>query len=119
MKTFGGIRINFEQLRRANIRRCDLSFHPVEDWSPSEWSNAVAGEAGEVSNLTKKLKRGDKITFDKGQEIPLNAATIGAEIADVIIYADLLAARLGLDLGEIVRAKFNATSERIGSAVNL
>ena len=67
----------------------------------------MAGETGEACNLIKKLRRGEAVRPE----------TIGEEIADVVIYADLLAARLGLDLGECVRAKFNLVSVKRGSHV--
>ena len=35
------------------------------------------------------------------------------------LYADLAAARVGGDLGEAVRAKFNKVSEKRGSSVRL
>jgi len=73
--------MNFWDLAKANRIRCDRSFHPLNDWSPSDWSNAMAGECGEVCNLTKKLRRSEDVPIER----------IGQEIADTVIYADLLA----------------------------
>lgn len=101
--------LTFSELRKANVERCNKHFHELEDWSPSDWSNAMAGEAGETCNLTKKIRR--------GEDIPLHR--LADEIADVVIYADLLAARLGLDLGECVRQKFNIVSGRVKSDILL
>lgn len=101
--------LTFAALRRANVVRCEGSFHGLAAWNPSEWTNALAGEAGEACNLTKKLRRGEAI----------DARAIGDELADVVIYADLAAARLGLRLDELVREKFNRVSERVGSQVTL
>jgi NTP pyrophosphatase (non-canonical NTP hydrolase) len=97
--------LTFDQLRETNTRRCRESFHPVADWNVAEWGCAMAGEAGEAANLAKKMRRGDHITADQ----------IGEELADVIIYADLMAAYLGVDLETAVREKFNKTSGRVGS----
>lgn len=36
------------------------------------------------------------------------------ELADVVIYLDILAAQLGIDLGEAVMKKWNKTSEKVG-----
>ena len=36
-----------------------------------------------------------------------------------MIYADLLAARLEINLGAAVRSKFNVTSAKVGSEVRL
>ncbi len=116
--------LNLRTLREANVKRCEQSFGTCEDWSPADWSNAMAGEAGElvevllpllaktggICNLTKKLQRGtDEVDFDE----------IGKEIADVVIYADLLSHRLGIDLSDAVRAKFDEVSRRVGSEVQL
>lgn len=102
-------RLSFAELRLANVPRCEQVFHSLTSWSPSDWSNAMAGECGEVANLTKKLRRGENI----------DTMELAYELADVVIYADLLAARLGIDLGSVVRAKFNVVSERRGSSVRL
>ena len=44
---------------------------------------------------------------------------LGGELADVVICVDLLASALGGDLGEAVRRKFNATSEKNGLLTRL
>jgi len=110
-------------LRQASVKRCEQSFDSCEDWSPADWSNAMAGEAGEllevllplivktnsICNLTKKIQRGDAVSLEE----------VGKEIADVVIYADLLSHRLGIDLSDAVRRKFNEVSARVGSDVLL
>lgn len=101
--------LSFARLRAVNVRRCEAVFHDIDAWSPTDWACAMAGEAGEACNLIKKLRRGESIDH----------VAIGYELADVVIYADLLAARLGLDLGEMVRQKFNIVSGRVGSAIRL
>ena len=101
--------MDFKELAKVNLIRCEKSFHPLNDWSPSDWSNAMAGECGEVCNLTKKLRRGEDIPVER----------IGQEIADNVIYADLLAQRLGLSLGELVKETFNKKSDEVGSDIRL
>jgi NTP pyrophosphatase (non-canonical NTP hydrolase) len=103
--------LGFDELRRANVDRCDVAFHKCEDWSLTDWATALGGETGEAQNLIKKIRRGDKTTFVKGKLVPLTNHLVGMELADVIIYADLLAQRLGLNLGALVRMKFNLVSE--------
>ncbi len=44
---------------------------------------------------------------------------IADELADTIIYADLLAMRLGIDLSEAIRSKFNVVSDRMKSDIKL
>jgi NTP pyrophosphatase (non-canonical NTP hydrolase) len=96
-------------LRIKNVERCEQVFHKLNYWQPWEWSNAMAGEVGEVCNLTKKMLRNEVI----------NTEEIAKEIADVIIYADLLAARLGIDLEEAIIEKFNEVSKRRKSDIFL
>ena len=99
-------KLTFSQLRSHNIKRCQDSYHGVNEWSAQDWACAMAGECGEVCNLIKKMRRGEVV----------DAKMIADEIADLVIYADLLAARLGINLGEAVRNKFNEVSNRIGSS---
>lgn len=105
--------LRFSELRRASYKRAIEAFGHAEglaDWSPAEWTNAVAGEVGELCNLTKKLGRGDA---------NVKLEDIGKEIADVVIYADLVATRMGLKLEDLVRQKFNEVSDRRGSDIKL
>ena len=106
--------LTFAGLREANVTRCEDVFHPLMFWSLPEWACAMAGEAGEACNVVKKMNRGD---YD-GKTL-LGQADLAAELADVVIYLDLLAARAGIDLGEAVREKFNIVSERRGSKICL
>lgn len=116
--------LSFTDLRRANLARVivyknakgELSHGSagINSWSLVQWSNAMAGECGETCNLTKKIDRGDF-----GEPTKEQLDELGNEIADVIIYADHLAARAGLDLGECVRRKFNIVSDRVGATVKL
>src|SRR5438132_10255212 len=86
----GGGGVTFADLKKKNRERCEEVFHFIDSWSPTDWACALAGEVGEACNLIKKMRRGDpKIT----------RIDVGEELADVVIYADLLAQRLGLDLG--------------------
>lgn len=101
--------LSFNELSIRNAERCTDSFHPIGDWSPTDWACALAGEAGEACNLIKKLRRGEAVSVEE----------IGKELADVVIYADLLATRLDLDLGRTVASKFNEVSERVGSPIRL
>lgn len=94
--------LGFAELRFANVARCEKAFHPLASWSPSDWAMATAGELGELCNLLKKARRGEAVD-------PLALAD---EAADVVIYLDLLCARIGIDLGAAVRRKFNIVSDR-------
>ena len=113
--------LSFAKLREANVRRCEQVFHDeVDAWSPTDWACILAGETGEACNLVKKLRRGEKTAYDKdtARDVPIELA-IGYELADVVMCADLLAARLGLDLGEMVQEKFNLASKHRGWSIQL
>lgn len=116
--------LNLAALRDRNIARCNTVFHPkggIEEWSPTDWATALGGEAGECLNEVKKLRRemdGNNLPKDQGT-LEEHTAKIAAELADVIIYADLLAARLGIDLSLAIRDKFNKVSSERGTDIKL
>jgi NTP pyrophosphatase (non-canonical NTP hydrolase) len=106
--------VDFEQLRQANKQRhiewangesLPLSFRGVE----------LAGEVGEACNEIKKLAR-NELGIRGGKD---DLTGLRDELADVLICVDLIAMDLGIDLGEVVRAKFNATSEKYGLETRL
>jgi len=71
----------------------------------------MAGECGEACNVVKKIDRDGW-----SEDLQLKLAK---ELADVVTYADLLAARFGIDLGQAVAMKFNEVSERVNSELRL
>lgn len=98
------------QLQYANALRCEKSFgHSINEWSPTDWATAVAGETGELCNLIKKKRRGDHVETE----------AIANEAADVVIYLDILCQRLGINLGNAIVNKFNEVSEKRGSNVKI
>jgi NTP pyrophosphatase (non-canonical NTP hydrolase) len=108
--------LTFSALRAVNVTRCK-KWHPPDStpWNAADWSNATCGEAGEMANVIKKIRRHETGAVNQGdpslEELRKMAA---AEIADVVIYADLLADYLGVNLGEAIREKFNKTSVKFG-----
>lgn len=109
--------LSFSDLRRTNLARCEEVFHPLDRWTPTDWATAMAGECGEACNEVKKLRRLDDADaeFDSPEERERRKGKTAAELADLVIYADLLAARLGIDLGEAITIKFNQVSQKRGS----
>ncbi|WP_338508675.1 MazG-like family protein [Pseudomonas poae] len=99
--------LSFKELRAANIERCNTSFFALDSKDGPWWGNAMAGECGEACNVVKKIDR-DGLTADR-------IIALGKELADVVTYADLLAARYGIDLGQAVALKFNEVSQRVSS----
>lgn len=119
--------LTFGQLRAANTarlplfrnRRGDVA-HTIpdgSDWSPADWMTAVVGELGEAANLMKKFRRGDFVLGSPEHIAAWNE--LAYELADVVIYLDILAKQLGVDLCVAVREKFNIVSERVGADVKL
>lgn len=101
--------LSFVRFRNANLARCIEKFHKVDEWSETDWATALAGEVGELCNLIKKRRRGEKIAI----------ADVAAEMGDVFAYLDLLATRMGISLPEAVTDKFNAVSRRVGSDITV
>ena len=103
-----------KRLRRLGTKRVEQGFrHTLESWDLMQWGAAAAGEMGEALNVCKKVKRAE-MSMPGG--IPLEKAreALGDEIADTIIYLDLLAARAGIDLEEAIGRKFDIVSQRVG-----
>src|SRR5437773_11859063 len=95
--------LSFYQLRSLNVERAKL-WHPGfpgdDTWTLADWSNAMCGEAGEAANIVKKIRRwetnlhgADQKTI--GELVPL----LADEIADVVCYLDLLAAKAAINMG--------------------
>ncbi len=114
--------LNLAELRTANIRRIptfrnakgELTHNStVSDWSIADWFTAMVGEVGELGNVLKKIRRGD---FDLTEDVRID---LGKECADILIYLDLLAIQLGVDLAAATRQKFNEVSDRVGSPIKL
>lgn len=113
---YGTDGLTFNILREANLARLPLfknkhgglahSKPDGSDWSPAQWLQAVVGELGEYANVRKKFDRGDltEAEFKK---------MAAEELADVQTYLDILAFRLGINLGEATMDKWNTVSERV------
>jgi NTP pyrophosphatase (non-canonical NTP hydrolase) len=115
-----------EQLRTANLKRVpDFGAGELNDWTPAERGNELAGETGELCNELKKLRRhvaqhfAPHLCAEKCKQRAEILARAREELADVLICADLIGAQLGIDLEGAVRDKFNTTSDKIGSKVKL
>lgn len=110
--------MTFEELSYVNRKRAER-WHKggLDEWSVNDWLAAFGGEAGEALNAGKKHRRilgglqqhGNVPTDQRDAE-----EKIMEELADTVIYADLVASRLGLSLSEAVVKKFNAISQREG-----
>lgn len=93
--------LTFVRLREVNVERCSTWHKGFPDdgvWVGVDWSNAAAGEMGETANVVKKLRRIETDTkgaLDPSREVLL--VKLGHEIADTMIYLDLVAAYFRLE----------------------
>jgi len=108
-----GDALTFRVLRGSNLARCPLFKnakgeikHSGRDWSLNDWYTATSGELGEAGNILKKIRRGD-MTLHEAKPM------LARELADVVIYLDLLAAEAGIDLDQAVLETFNAKSAQL------
>lgn len=115
------VNLDFGTMSQVNARRAEKWHGPDwlaadDQWTIADWSNAMAGEAGEAANIVKKIRRNECV-FESGVPARPDAELYDAladELADVVLYADLLAQKAGIDLGTAVREKFNRKSEEQG-----
>lgn len=102
--------LTFDALRAANEAR-------QKEWDTTPGGLSLefkglelSGEVGELNNLIKKLVRYRNGLAGGVPDLP----PIMDELGDVIICTDLLAAKLGVNLGKAVAIKFNTTSAKHG-----
>jgi NTP pyrophosphatase (non-canonical NTP hydrolase) len=103
------MRLDLHEFRKVNVARCNEVFDSLESWSPQDWACAAAGEMGELCNLIKKMRRGESVP----------SQDLADELADVVCYVDLLAARLGIDLCAAIIHKFDEVSRKRGAKIFL
>lgn len=102
-----------------NRRRCEAPNgfnHKLDSWCLNKWMTALVGEVGEAANKIKKLNRiADGIPGNAPEETK-EALTeaVSKELADAMIYLDLIAQAAGFDLETIRDQKFDETSRKIG-----
>ncbi len=97
--------LTFEEFRTKNKLRDSQRSNIIENWSETDLTCALCGEAGELANFVKKRRR-------KNYPEKLHKKSIQKEIGDVITYLDLLATKYGFTLEECLKDKFNEVSER-------
>lgn len=123
--------IDLRTLQRMNLARVAGFGMAIEDWTPMAWGSELAEEVGEfqrevlllgsvlgkVLGAVKKRSRVPHPTEPgkdiSGKPVP-SLDAVAAELADVVIVTNLLASRLGVDLNNAVRLKWNATSAKVG-----
>lgn len=109
-----------DTLRAINQERCGRWHDPETDnWTLGDWGNAFGGEAGELQNVVKKLRR-HQSGASQAYNTPPTAELIESfaeEVADVLLYLDLLCWKAGMSpvlLEAALQIKFNAVSRAQG-----
>lgn len=114
--------LTFARLTEQNVLRC-RRWHAngVEDWTAERWLLAAAGELGEAANAMKKMWRlqegisnPNNVTSEQITSVKKAVDYIGKELADTLLYLNLTAVRLGINLEDKVVQVFNAKSEELG-----
>lgn len=116
--------LTFRELRMVSATRA-MRWVSTEEWSPLEWGGAMAGEAGEACNAAKKIKRidgqiahHDNRLFGQNLSLPeqrqMYAKKVAQEVADTVIYGDLMCSSVGEVLEEHIMDVFNKKSEEYG-----
>lgn len=110
--------LTFGELREGNLAR-QAYWGGSENWTLADWSNAMAGEAGEACNVVKKIRRVELGTTGNKKPTEQYYDQLETEIGDVLIYLDLLAAKAGLNLANCVWRSFNEKSDALNMPVRL
>lgn len=114
--------LKFDEFSAINRRRCESPSgfnHALDSWSTSDWFLAALGELGEAANVAKKLNRyrdgipGNKETADALRD------KLRQELGDTLVYLDLLAQSLGVNIGAAAVEVFNAKSAEIGCPIRM
>ena len=103
-----------KQLSIANAQRDEKVFHHFGKWQPVDWSNAIAGEVGELCNLVKKMKR-----LNIEADGLVKQTDLENEVADILIYLDIFCQTQGIDIRIATVRKFNAVSLRYNTDIFL
>ena len=110
--------LTFAQVEDAQRSRHKRWSRGTRPWVITEWTNAMAGEAGEACNVAKKLQRirdgapnvSDRTITDEAEA----KDALATELADTFCYLQLAAIEEGIDLAAAIRRVFNKVSERNG-----
>lgn len=92
------------EFSNLNSDRNKSVFTECADFTPNDFALAATGPVGYIGHLLSKRERGDDITNGE----------IFEEIADALIYLDLLCTSLNGDLAVVLARKFNQTSKKVG-----
>lgn len=107
------------RFRRTNVARATEDFHDYN--APAAnlfFAVGMAGEAGELLNLIKKLERRAHGGPDIGNSIKveqIGKEKLEEEFGGMLTYLDLLASHYDIDLEEAITKTFNTVSSKVNS----
>jgi NTP pyrophosphatase (non-canonical NTP hydrolase) len=110
--------MELSEISKINRARCERWHAGGEEWTAADWGVALGGEAGELLNVIKKVRRHETgvvndLTYNT-PPLPEVLAAVKDEIADVFLYLDLVANHFDLELEECIFPKFNRVSKAQG-----
>jgi NTP pyrophosphatase (non-canonical NTP hydrolase) len=90
--------LSFADLRAANATR-HVRYWPngIPVWGHDDWLIALGGEVGEALNVVKKVNRDRLKMAGNYDAMEVLVEKLGAELADVVIYDDILASHFRTD----------------------
>lgn len=93
-----------KEFSSLNWDRNETIFTECKDFEPKDFALAAIGPSGYIGYLLMRRERDENV----------NNGEIFEEIADAVVYLDLLCTALGGDLAVVVARKFNETSKKAG-----
>lgn len=117
---YNDMALTIAYVQALNVERANRWHNgDFNNWSALEWCGALCGEAGELANVAKKIRRletdaAGNAWSDRPLDIDALDEQFASECADVFLYLTLCASRRGINLATAVREKFNSKSEQMG-----
>lgn len=112
--------LTISEVQAINLERANRWHNgDFREWSVLEWSGALCGEAGELANVCKKLRRIETgAAGNAWSDRPLDGEALKVqaekEAADTFLYLCLTSSRVGFNLSRAVQQVFNMKSEEMG-----
>lgn len=109
------MKLDLKKFRELSVARAKEGFKTYDNVPVTFFTTALAGELGELCNLIKKLERAKVGGLDAGtnhKAKDISKELLAEEIGGTLIYLDLLASLLDIDLEEAVIKTFNEKSEQ-------
>lgn len=107
--------LDMREMARIILTRTKL-WNSGDPWTTADYSNALAGEVGEICNKVKKLRRIQLGSHLRRQSADPQAIIddIAGELGGLFVYYVMLAYHLGIDPIDAVRNEFNKVSREEG-----